>query len=174
MKKALILLLVAICSFAVNTQAQIVVLQGTHSNTNGYDTISSTSGTITLTTPVNSLNAVGLSGNYILQVTGTIISNAFTTITCVLESSVDGVKWEKHFLTPGTDGINCDTLSAGTTTFNHIWTIKTAAVKTLQSAGVVINQWYSNAGRRLRFRVRLIPATANGSMQVYARMVTQN
>ncbi len=168
------MLLIAIFSFAAHTQAQAIILQGTHTNTNGLDTLVA-SGAITLTTPVGSLNASGLSGNYVLQISGVAITGAFTSVTCILESSVDGVKWEKHFLTPGTDGLNCDTLSAGTTSFSHNWNLITGAVKTLQTSGVVVNQWNSNAGRRLRFRVRLIPAGATGqSMQVYARLITQN
>jgi hypothetical protein len=160
MKKFLLLAVITVS--ALFSQAQVVTLTGS-SYGNALDTVTNT-GTVYLTTPANALNS-NKSGKYIIQLDATNKSGT-TTITAVLQSSLDGVTWGNHFKTPGQTGVNCDTLAiSGTTT--HIYNVLPGS-----------NAWYAsityptNSGRRLYFRVKLVGG-ATGTTQVKAKLITQ-
>jgi len=89
-----------------------------------------------------------------------------TTITAVLQSSMDGVTWSNHFKTPGQTGVNCDTLAISGTT-QHIYNILPGAAATY--AGVT---YYSNSGQRTYFRIKLVGG-ATGTTQVKAKNTYQ-
>lgn len=166
MKKFIFLLIASAVSLAVS--AQVKNLKGTYGS--NLDTVAN-AGTVYLTSVSGDLDAIGLNGNYDLQVTARSISGS-VSVTFVLQSSIDGTNWQNHFKAPGQDGVNCDTLvigAAGT----HVWTIRTGAVKTIQSSGVVINQWYTNSGRRLRFRLKAV-GLGTQSTEIKSQLITQN
>lgn len=171
MKKILFLLALLLTVF-VSTQAQAIVLKGTHDNAQGLDTLSA-SDTIYLKN-TSSLASGGLSGKYAIELRATNLSGT-TGFTATLEGSTDGVNWSTGInKVPGTDGKNCDTLSVSSAGVYYI-TISPDAAKQLLSAGVV-SQTYYTAGvtRRYYIRVKLLSGATAQSTRVSARLITQN
>jgi hypothetical protein len=178
MKKLIIaLLFVAATAFSTETNAQKITLFG--SNTKSLDTLTNTT-TEYLTSASNALNTTGLSGNYNIQVVLYSIASSSVTVTAVLESSIDGINYTRHFGNPGTNGMGCDTMAFGTlttaSTYTHIWSIPSTPFSYNTSspaaphAAVVRN---SNSGRRLYFRVRLVP-TGTGTTKYNGMLLAQN
>jgi len=160
MKKAFVLVCVAgLMALAQITQAQIDLKGSTYNKT--IDTVDNTE-TLYLTTP--SL-AQQNSGKYVIQLDATNKTGT-TTITAVLESSLDNVTFSNHFKTPGQTGVNCDTLAISGTK-QHIWNILPGAVATYN-----LGQYQSNSGRRLFFRIKLTGG-ATGTTQVKAKEIPQ-
>lgn len=178
MKKLIIaLLFVAATAFSIETNAQKITLFG--SNSKSLDTLTNTT-TEYLTSAANALNTTGLSGNYNIQVVLYSIASSSVTVTAVLESSIDGINYTNHFGGPGLNGKGCDTMQFGTlvtaSTYTHIWSIPSSQIgynsssPATQAAQVVR---HSNAGRRLYFRVRLIP-TGTGTTKYNGMLLAQN
>lgn len=178
MKKFLFLALLTLSMAATQTaQAQKLYLYGSNSKT--LDTLTNTT-TEYLTTAANALNSTGLSGNYNIQVVLYSIASSSVTVTAVLESSIDGINYTNHFGGPGTNGKGCDTMAFGTlttaATYTHIWSIPCSQIgynssnPAAQYAQVVR---HSNAGRRLYFRVRLVP-TGTGTTKYNGMLLAQN
>lgn len=156
MKK--IFFLIALAGLGSVSQAQTVTGSGYG---NAIDTVVNT-GTYYLTT--SSLATVKGNG-YAFQIDA-INKTGTTTITAVLESSLDGTTWSRHFKTPGQTGVNCDTLAISGTT-SHVYNILPGATATYN-----LQQFQSNSGRRLYFRVKLVGG-ATGTTQVYGKLIPQ-
>lgn len=157
MKKYL-LIACSLLVFSV-TQAQTDLKGSTYGK--ALDTVDNTE-TLYLTTPNL---AQQNTGGYVIQLDA-INKTGTTTITAVLESSVDGATWSNHFKTPGQTGVNCDTLAISGTK-QHIWNIRPNAVATYN-----LQQFQSNSGRRLYFRIKLTGG-ATGTTQVKAIEIPQ-
>lgn len=128
-------------------KAQTFAFTGTNST---LDTVVNT-GTYYLTSPALVGNDYSL-GKYNIAYTA-VNKTGTTTITAVLQGSNNGTQWENLYLTSGTNGKLCDTVSmSGTST--HIWTVSPAVNGT-------------NAGRRLYLRIKQIGG-ATGTTQVSA------
>lgn len=178
MKKLLIASLF-ILSYAFDADAQKNFLYGT-SYSKETDTLINTT-TEYLTTASNALNTASPYGGYDIQVVLYSIASSSVTVTAVLESSIDGINYTNHFKTYGTNGQGCDTMTFGTlvtaTTYTHIWTVLSSAnnpdpMSYTQSI-VAGAPRKSNSGRRLYFRVKLIP-TGTGTTRYSGQMIVQN
>lgn len=141
---------VAAMSFIVS-YSQTGSLNGTNAI---LDTVVNT-GTYYLTTPVT---PTGNSGKFSLAYLATN-KTLTTTITVVLQGSLDGTNWENLFKTAGTNGVNCDTLSVSGTTY-HVWTVTPAPN-------------LNNAGKRLYYRLKQVGG-ATGTTQVGAKITYFN
>lgn len=167
MKKILILIsMFVVCSFSANSQT--LTLKGTYGST--LDTITN-AGTVYLTTTSGALSSIGLAGNYVIQFTAVSLSGTVSA-TVVLQSSIDGLSWSNHFGVAGQDGINCDTLTIAAAG-NRVLTINRGAVHSLVASGVVTNQWYTNAGRRLHFRLKFV-GSGTQSTKISGVLITSN
>ena len=159
MKK--ILVVFAMVCFTLNANAQKIFLQSQYGRY--LDTLTNTTNKY-LTTPSNALNTASQYGGYDIQLNLTNLTGTITTgVTCVLQSSIDGTYYTTHFKCAGTNGVNCDTLMTGTinslATFTHIWTILSNPVgSTAQINAVAGLTKQTNSGRRLYFRVLMIPS----------------
>jgi len=158
-----------------NATAQKITMFG--GNGKSLDTLTNTT-TEYLTTGTNALNSTGLSGNYNIQVVLYCISSTSGACTGVLESSIDGINYTNHFKVAGTNGVLCDTIAFGTlsssTTYTHIWSIPSnSATATQLYSTSASNATHTNAGRRLYFRVRLIP-TNTQSTKYSGYLLAQN
>lgn len=175
MKKFLFLLATVAFCLNVESNAQKVTMFG--GNGKSLDTLTNTT-TEYLTTATNALNTTGLSGNYNIQLVLNCVSSTSGTVTAVLESSLDGTNYTNHFKTTGTNGVLCDTMAFGTvaasTTYTHIWTILSGSSPSTQLYSTsAANTIRTNAGRRLYFRIRLIP-TNTQSTKYSGVLVAQN
>lgn len=141
------------------TQAQTDLKGSTYGKV--LDTLNDTE-TLYLTTPSLSQQS---SGAYVIQLDATNLTGT-TTVTAVLESSLNGSTWSNHFKTPGQAGINCDTLAISGTK-QHIWNVRPGGQATYNLA-----QFNSNSGRRLYFRIKLTGG-ATGTTKVKAIEIPQ-
>jgi len=168
MKK--LLFLVAMVAFTLSANAQKIFLNGSNGKT--LDTLSTNGSIEYLTTPSNALNAASPYGGYDLQLNWDSLSGT-QTITAVLQSSIDGIRYSNHFKCAGTNGISCDTLSIANATLvkQHIWTILSNHNGFNYNSAGTAKQ--SNSGRRLYFRIMLI-AGATQSTPYSAQLIVQN
>lgn len=162
MKKIKFILIFTCAFFFIsNAFAQKVSYTGSSSGV-ALDTVVNT-GTIYLTSPY--LYSSSWKDGAVIQLDATNISGT-STVTAILQSSLDGTTWENHFKTPGQTGVNCDTLAITGTTM-HLWNILPKAAATYSNIIA-----YSNSGRRLYYRIKLTGA-ATGVTKVTAISVPQ-
>lgn len=122
--------------------------------TNGVlDTLTNSNGPKYLTSNL----IPGTTGKYAVQISTTNISGT-STITAVLQGSLDGVLWDNIYHTAGTTGVACDTLSISGNTVHTFW---------------VAPNFTSNAGRRMYVRVKFVSG-ATQSTQIKGKYITSN
>lgn len=180
MKKFLFLAIIVIATVLAPRDAGAQKLTLLSQYLRSSDTLTNTTQKI-LTTPANQLNTASINGGYDLQVNFRNLTGTTATITCVLQSSLDGVNYSNHFKCAGTNGVWCDTLitgSVGTSgaTYSHIWTILSSPFSyntTSPGTPSVPIVKPINSGRRFYFRLVIIPSGTHTTV-TDALMIVQN
>lgn len=125
-----------------------------------------------VTTLPTALYNSGLAGIYDVQWTG-YNDSATTSITLVLQSSVNGVNFVNHFGTVGSNCVTCDTLTTGSITgsdsVSKMWHVQPLQLFQKNDSTQVITQ----SGRRLAFRVKQVHANG-GKSRSKASLTTSN
>ena len=143
---------------AVGANAQITMVTD-NGNAAGQDTLANAE-TIYWTTPVNALNSA-TSGKYRVQFNCTNLTGT-STFKVIAQGTIDGTNWFNMYGTPGTNGINCDTLqvttgSPATWVFNMIPGIPhNVAASTAYGVFTAGQPIYGALGRVVRLRLKVV------------------
>src|ERR1700750_2347159 len=99
--------IIALSLLTFGAKAQVIPFYGTDGNaaitTSTSDTITN-AGTTYLQTKANAFNSIALGGGVVLQLNITNVSGT-TAGTAILQSSLDGSNWDRHFNSNGTTGL---------------------------------------------------------------------